>query len=43
MESVKDYMDKKAVAQVLEQIAAFLELKSENPSAFGPSAPQPEQ
>ena len=31
MESVKDYLDKKAVAQVLEQIAAFLELKSENP------------
>src|ERR671917_824000 len=31
MESVKDYMDKNAVAQVLEQIAAFLELKSENP------------
>jgi len=31
MESVKDYMDKKAVAQVLEQIAAFLELKNENP------------
>src|ERR671917_2365034 len=31
MESVKDYMDKKAVAQVLEQIASFLELKSENP------------
>jgi DNA polymerase (family X) len=31
MESVKDYMNKKAVAQVLEQIAAFLELKSENP------------
>ena len=31
MESVKDYMDKKAVAQVLEQIAAFLELKGENP------------
>jgi DNA polymerase (family X) len=31
MDSVKDYMDKKAVAQVLEQIAAFLELKSENP------------
>jgi DNA polymerase (family X) len=30
MESVKDYMDKKAVAQVLEQIAAFLELKNEN-------------
>ena len=31
MESVKDYMDKKAVAQVLDQIAAFLELKGENP------------
>src|SRR4026207_1869650 len=31
MGSIKDYMDKKAVAQVLEQIAAFLELKSENP------------
>jgi DNA polymerase (family X) len=31
MESVKDYMDKKAVSQVLEQIAAFLELKGENP------------
>ena len=31
MESLKDYMDKKAVAQVLEQIAAFLELKGENP------------
>jgi DNA polymerase (family 10) len=31
MESVKDYMDKMAVAQVLEQIAAFLELKNENP------------
>jgi DNA polymerase (family 10) len=31
MESVKDYMDKKAVASVLEQIAAFLELKGENP------------
>jgi DNA polymerase (family 10) len=31
MESVKDFMDKKAVAQVLEQIAAFLELKNENP------------
>jgi DNA polymerase (family X) len=30
MESVKDYLDKKSVAQVLEQIAAFLELKSEN-------------
>src|SRR6059036_935932 len=31
MKLLKDYMDKKAVAQVLEQIAAFLELKSENP------------
>jgi DNA polymerase (family 10) len=31
MESVKDYMDKKVVGQVLEQIAAFLELKNENP------------
>jgi DNA polymerase (family 10) len=31
MESVKSFMDKKAVAQVLEQIAAFLELKGENP------------
>jgi DNA polymerase (family X) len=31
MESIKNYMDKKAVAQVLEQIAAFLELKNENP------------
>ena len=31
MESIKDYMDKKAVAQVLEQIASFLELKGENP------------
>jgi DNA polymerase (family X) len=31
MESVKDYMDKRAVASVLEQIAAFLELKGENP------------
>jgi DNA polymerase (family X) len=31
VESVKDYMDKKAVASVLEQIAAFLELKGENP------------
>ena len=30
-ESVRDFMDKKAVAQVLEQIAAFLELKGENP------------
>ena len=29
--ALKGYMDKKAVAQVLEQIAAFLELKSENP------------
>ena len=29
--SVQDYMDKKAVAQVLEQIASFLELKGENP------------
>jgi len=31
VESIKDYMDKKAVAQVLEQIASFLELKGENP------------
>jgi DNA polymerase (family 10) len=31
MESIKDYMDKKAVGLVLEQIAAFLELKGENP------------
>ena len=31
MQSIKDYMDKKAVAQVLEQIASFLELKGENP------------
>ena len=31
MDSLKSYMDKRAVAQVLEQIAAFLELKSENP------------
>jgi DNA polymerase (family 10) len=31
LESIKDYMDKKAVAQVLEQIASFLELKGENP------------
>jgi DNA polymerase (family X) len=31
MDSVKDFMDKKSVAQVLEQIAAFLELKGENP------------
>lgn len=31
MKLLKDYMDKKAVAQVLEQIASFLELKGENP------------
>jgi DNA polymerase (family X) len=31
METLKDFMDKKAVAEVLEQIAAFLELKGENP------------
>ena len=31
MDSLKEYMDKKAVAAVLEQIAAFLELKAENP------------
>ena len=31
MHILQGYMDKKAVAQVLEQIAAFLELKSENP------------
>ena len=31
METLKDFMDKKAVAQVLDQIAAFLELKGENP------------
>jgi DNA polymerase (family 10) len=31
MDALKAYMDKKAVAQVLEQIAAFLELKAENP------------
>lgn len=31
MDSLKSYMDKKAVAQVLEQIAAFLELRAENP------------
>ncbi|MGN6393536.1 MAG: PHP domain-containing protein [Gemmatimonadales bacterium] len=30
-DAVRSFMDKKAVAQVLEQIAAFLELKSENP------------
>jgi DNA polymerase (family 10) len=30
-DAVRAFMDKKAVAQVLEQIAAFLELKSENP------------
>ena len=28
METLKDFMDKKAVADVLEQIAAFLELKT---------------
>ncbi|CAN5863865.1 DNA polymerase/3'-5' exonuclease PolX [soil metagenome] len=31
METLKDFMDKKAVADVLEQIAAFLELRAENP------------
>ncbi|MGH7497514.1 MAG: DNA polymerase/3'-5' exonuclease PolX [Gemmatimonadales bacterium] len=31
MQILQGYMDKKAVAQVLEQIAAFLELKNENP------------
>jgi DNA polymerase (family 10) len=31
METLKDFMDKKAVAEVLEQIAAFLELRGENP------------
>ncbi|MGH7525242.1 MAG: helix-hairpin-helix domain-containing protein, partial [Gemmatimonadales bacterium] len=31
MDALKDFMDKKAVAQVLEQIACFLELKGENP------------
>ena len=31
METLKDFMDKKAVADVLEQIAAFLELRGENP------------
>jgi len=30
-EAVRSFMDKKAVAQVLEQIAAFFELKAENP------------
>jgi DNA polymerase (family 10) len=30
-DAVRSFMDKKAVAQVLEQIAAFLELKAENP------------
>ena len=30
-DAVRAFMDKKAVAQVLEQIAAFLELKGENP------------
>src|SRR4029453_442162 len=31
MNVLQGFMDKKAVAQVLEQIAAFLELKNENP------------
>lgn len=31
MHSLKAFIDRKAVAQVLEQIAAFLELKAENP------------
>ncbi len=31
METLKDFMDKKAVADILEQIAAFLELRGENP------------
>ena len=31
METLKDFMDKKAVGDVLEQMAAFLELKGENP------------
>ncbi|HEX2218577.1 MAG TPA: DNA polymerase/3'-5' exonuclease PolX [Gemmatimonadales bacterium] len=31
METLKDFLDKKAVADVLEQIAAFLELRGENP------------
>ncbi|MEP7176628.1 MAG: DNA polymerase/3'-5' exonuclease PolX [Gemmatimonadales bacterium] len=30
-DAVRSFMDKKAVAQVLEQVAAFLELKNENP------------
>jgi DNA polymerase (family 10) len=30
-DAVRSFMDRKAVAQVLEQIAAFLELKGENP------------
>jgi DNA polymerase (family X) len=30
-DAVRTFMDKKAVAQVLEQIAAFLELRGENP------------
>jgi DNA polymerase (family 10) len=30
-DAVRSFMDRKAVAQVLEQIAAFLELKAENP------------
>jgi DNA polymerase (family 10) len=31
METLKDFVDKKAVADVLDQIAAFLELRGENP------------
>ena len=31
MDTLTDFMDKKAVAEVLEPIAAFLELKGENP------------
>ena len=31
MNVLQGFMDKKAVAQVLEQIAAFLELQNENP------------
>ncbi len=31
METLKDFVDKKAVADVLEQIASFLELRGENP------------
>ena len=30
-DTTRSFMDKKAVAQVLEQIAEFLELKGENP------------